>query len=88
LLTLISTDSHINFLSLFLNARRWHWARYWERHNGDRPGTDHSAQICSHPMYIVLNTAIAAQPSLAVPPPHYPVYHVVDWVRVWEWSPT
>jgi hypothetical protein len=39
-------------------------------------------------MYIVLNTAIAAQPSLAVPPPHYPVYHVVDWVRVWEWSPT
>ena len=58
---------------------------YWERHNGDRPGTDHSAQICSHPMYVILNTAVAASPALPAQPAHYPVTHEIDWVRVWEW---
>ena len=41
---------------------------YWQRHSGDRPSTDHSAEICSHEMYIILNTAVQAHP----PPPSEP----------------
>jgi hypothetical protein len=62
--------------------------QYWERHNGDRPGTDHSAAICTHEMYIILNTAVQANPLPPTEPDHYPVEHLVDWVRVWEWTET
>jgi hypothetical protein len=63
--------------------------QYWERHNGDRPGTGHSAQIRSHQMYLILNTAISAnKPAVPPHPPHYPVSHEIDWVRVWEWVPS
>ena len=58
---------------------------YWQRHSGDRPGTDHSAEICSHEMYIILNTAVQAPPPPPSEPAHYPTRHLIDWVRVYEW---
>ena len=35
--------------------------------------------------YIILNTAVQAHPMPPSSPDHYPVQHVIDWVRVWEW---
>jgi beta-glucanase (GH16 family) len=85
-----STDFHV--FTIDWNSTSITWSvdgtPYWERHNGDRPGTDHSAQICSHEMYIILNTAIQANPPLPANAPRYPVTHVVDWVKVWEWIET
>ena len=61
-------------------------AQYWERHTNDRPFRPAiSARICAHEMYIILNTAIQAQPLPPSQPAHYPTQHVVDWVKVWEW---
>eukprot|EP01052_Picozoa_sp_SAG31_P010601 SAG31_NODE_584_length_13886_cov_96.615000_10_plen_1291_part_00 len=86
-----STGFHV--YSVDWNASSIAWfvdgIQYWERHNGDRPGTDHSAQICAHEMYLILNTAISKEPTLPSDrsPPHYPVQHVIDWVKVWERVP-
>ena len=61
--------------------------QFWERHNNDRPGTNHSAAVDDYAMYVILNTAInpgfvaaPGEPAVRV----MPVYHYVDWVRVWE----
>ena len=82
-------SSHFHVYSVDWNASSIVWSvdgtSYWERHDGDRPGTDHSAKVCAHPMYLILNTAISAEPTLPAQPAHYPVVHEVDWVRVWEW---
>jgi beta-glucanase (GH16 family) len=81
-----SADFHV--YSIDWNASSIVWSvdgvPYWERHSGDRPQTDHSAQICSHEMYIILNTAVSNS-KLANNPPHYPVVHEIDWVKVWKW---
>jgi len=89
-----SQDFHIFAVEWNETSIRWYvdGAFYWERHNGDRAGTDHSAKITTNPMYFILNTAInpGDLPPPGTPsgtPRPMPVYHVVDWVRVYEPQP-
>jgi beta-glucanase (GH16 family) len=64
--------------------------KYWERHNGDRPGFNgtNGAKITTNPMYLILNTAISSYsfpPAGTRPFPRLlPVVHQIDWVKVYS----
>jgi beta-glucanase (GH16 family) len=87
---LVDFSANFHVFAVTWNSTSVQWYvdgdKYWERYDGDRPGTDHSAAVDTNPMYIILNTAI--NPGFVAAPGEptervMPVYHKIDYVRVY-----